>query len=1056
MMNRSSIYSWGRVGLVLAAGAALSAQETGQVSGVIKAQDGKAIAGATVVVKAPQLIQARTVTTAADGSYRVPLLPPGDYTLTVSANGFISGGAQLRIGIGTRLTQDLSLKSTATQTATVEVVATSAVVDKADTKAATNFSASTLEALPATDRAFYGAAQLAPGVTTTGTGSVAIRGGKTQSTVYTLNGASVGDDYQGQQYENRVVDDAIEDVQVIQSPLNARFGRTGGGVINAVTKGGGNEFKGSIRTYLSRTDWAAWRPYQRENDARSDAYSSRGYDIFFSGPILKDRLWFAVSTVIKPPVSTNDTLLAGEDPTQWTAGPLASPGDLNAVFGVPEVPYAFDLGRTLTSSSKYSQWTGKLTFAISADHTIEYEYYKRDNTTTNRNPYGVPIVMTVQSNSLQQKDESSTHNFLYRGALSSSVFIEANYSKLKSGASFPSPNLPHLRWTTGNQGVFFPYGFNIAPGRDGRDNSSGNLNIKVFADAAGSHEIDAGVDFYQFERTTQTQNGTLNRRFYIPYITDAATANTALPTGFPAITTNDPYGNAVGFFASNLADNVAIFGANPGVNGFAPVYQQYYGQDGITKNKTIALYINDQWTINNHWNLMAGLRQDRFTVTDTDGAELISKTAPVSPRVMLKYDVDGDSRRVFTFTAAKFVEDFRAGFTDAFVKKGNTRWARFGWSAFTPGDYGFVSYNDITNTANYGGPNGLGTVAGGPYQVFDSSSANRGINNISNPYALEFTVGYRRTYNNGSFISMNFVNRAWKNDFAIWTDLDTSNVVYLNDPSGISPTQIGSMVTNFGNSDLLKRSYRALEMEFMGRISDVWTVNGTYTYSALRGNTEGGDSTSQGFRDNSASAVLNLRNWLLSSGHTPGYVGGAWSQDDIAPEGALSSDRAHKLRMIAMARLPLGKGWVSYSFIGSYDSGAPYSAVGANATQSALFLAGLPATPARPTAPTSFGRFYSGRGAFRTNDFYSVDFKFAFEVPVAFGVKLMGDVTVNNVFNNFLQRGWNAGFSGTTVSAANRANPLQVADRSQFGTDSGLYTNYAGSRSVAASIGLRF
>ncbi len=1057
MMNRYAMF--GRVGLMLAVGSALVAQETGQVHGVVKTTAGKSVAGAVVKIESPQLLKFRTFVTAEDGQFRFPLLPPGDYKMTATAPEYISTGATFRIGIGTRIVQEMVMKPIATAGTTVEVVGTvNAAVDKADTKTATNFSSQVLESLPASDRAFFGAAQLAPGVVTTSTGSVSIRGGKTATTVYTLNGGSVGDEYQGQQYENRVVDDAIEDVQVIQSPLNARYGRTGSGIMNIVSKSGGNEFKGSIRKQIGRTDWGAWAPNARNSRGYNNAYSSRVTDVFMEGPIIKDRLWFSTFTKLRPAESFSDNILAGENPANWSAGYYLSPGDLAGVFGVPEVPHTYSMGKTLSGTYKSDTFSFKLTLGITQDHTISLERYIQNAETANRNPYGIPIVATVGSNSLSQKDDSSTSGLQYRGTFGTSIFVEAMYNKMKSGAVFPAPSGAHVRWNNGGSayGVLFPYGFNLSPARDGRDSQNGSINVKIFADIAGSHEIDAGVDWYQFERGTMSQNGALNRRFYVPWVTPGSAAAGHLPStpGFGSLGA-DPYGETLGFFTENLQDDAALYGGNPGVNGTAAVYQQYYGKDGLTTNRNIAIYLNDQWAINNNWSVMVGLRMDKFRVTDTDGAVLLDKMAPVSPRMSVKYDLQGDSRRVISFTAAKFVESYGAGFTDAFVKKANTRWARFGWSAFNPGDYGFVGYNALTNPQNYGGPKGLGATAGAPYQIFDAASGNIGINDITNPYSLEFTVGYKRSYENGAYLSLNLVNREWKNDFAIVQDLNSSYVKIAGDPSGLSTSTIPLLATRYGNSDLLERKYWALEMDFASKVGTFISVGGSYTFSRLTGNQEGGDSTAQGFRDNGASAPLFYRDWLTSArtGATA-LTGGPWSVNDFAPYGPLSSDQTHKLRLTLSARLPLGKGWISYSLLARYDSGSAYSAVRAADPESGKWLASLPSGP-KPTAATTFNRFYSGRGAYRFADTYGADFKVAFEVPVFWRVRLMGDVQVTNVFNSPILSLWNTAFAAK-AAVAERAYPIKLASPGTFGTDNETYTNYVGRRTITASMGLRF
>jgi outer membrane receptor for ferrienterochelin and colicin len=189
------------------------------------------------------------------------LLPVGNYKVTAVKDGFVTAGAKdIRLGVGAAVSQDLTMQPVAAAGTTVEVVASAATVDKTDTKAATNFSSDDLIALPGVDRSFTGAADMAPGLTTGRGGSFSVRGGATQNTNYRVNGVDVKDDYQGDLTGTFVIEDNIDDVQVILSPLNARNGRALGGAVNVVTKSGGNDFKGSIRATLARDSWNAHNP----------------------------------------------------------------------------------------------------------------------------------------------------------------------------------------------------------------------------------------------------------------------------------------------------------------------------------------------------------------------------------------------------------------------------------------------------------------------------------------------------------------------------------------------------------------------------------------------------------------------------------------------------------------------------------------------------------------------------------------------------------------------------------------------------------------------------
>ena len=100
--------------LMLASSIALVAQtsESGQFSGKVTSTDGKAIAGASILVRSDKLIGDRVIKTDANGSYRIPLLPPGEYTLTVTAGNFRTQKTvtPIRLGLGAQLKQDFALK----------------------------------------------------------------------------------------------------------------------------------------------------------------------------------------------------------------------------------------------------------------------------------------------------------------------------------------------------------------------------------------------------------------------------------------------------------------------------------------------------------------------------------------------------------------------------------------------------------------------------------------------------------------------------------------------------------------------------------------------------------------------------------------------------------------------------------------------------------------------------------------------------------------------------------------------------------------------------------
>lgn len=1021
----------GKVALALSVGATLCAQETtGQLVGSVKDPKNVAVAGAKILIRSPQMLQARTVVSDAQGNFRVPLLPVGEYSVTVSKEGYAGAMAtNLRISISANVRQDFTLKPVTEASTVVEVISSVGAVDKTDTKTSTSYSAEQLNTLPTAggDRSFFGASDLAPGLSVNSGGGTSIRGGKTQSTQYTLNGVSVKDEYEGRQNTTRLIDDAVEDTQVIQSPLNARFGRTGSGLVNVVTKSGGNDFSGSIRKYVSRDDWNAVRPH--DDGTRSNISSNRQIDIFLSGPIVKDRIWFAVSSIQVPSSGSTGEILSGENPADWQPATLSGSGmeAYDPTFRNGSA-YAWDLGKKYVVGTSSDFIDTKVTVALTQDHTIDFGYSQNKLVITNRNPYGVPIVATLGSNSLSQIQLENLYTYGYRGTLNSSTFLEARYSKVAGEVTFPSPPLDHVRFGYGNSGVIFPYGFNIAPATDARNNQSGDFNLKKFFEAAGSHELDLGFQFFESLRGTQTQNGQKNHRFNVPWATDQKDV-----LDFYNVTGLDPYGARVGYQVANWAWVLRETGDQQATSVFgqAPVYTKFFGRDGVTKNRSTAFYVNDSWTVNSHWNGMFGLRIDKSKLTDTTGVVLLDKQGPLSPRLQVRYDVDGTSKHLFTVTAAKFVEDISAGFSDAFIKKANSTFARYGYTgvADAAGTAKYVDYATVTNPANYG--NNLNT----PF-VFSDVSKNAILTDLSNPYVIEFTLGYKRAYTNGSYFSITGINREWKNDFLISQDYDPSYWVVVPDPTGHGlPSKI-SQATKYGNSDLGKRRYNSGELEWKQIINATWLFGGNYTYSRLTGNNNGGDQGSQAFRDNAATNNGFFRNALLATGKT---------EQQFAPEGALVSDQTHKGRVYVTANMPMGKGKISYSFLLRYDSGNAFNATSSNPSN-------ITSVAGAPPAPSTYTRYYMERGALHFNDSYQVDSKIDWSLPIKGKLQLMGYVQVSNIFNHQLQVGYGSGFGASTSVA----NNIRVASPATFGTDTGVQGNYIVGRNVLVTLGVKF
>jgi outer membrane receptor for ferrienterochelin and colicin len=283
-MHRTSL--WLALGMALTAPIALPAFAQNTAGALA----GHAAAGATVTVTNPATGFSRTVAVGADGSYRIASLPVGTYTVTVQQNGQAVGSpVTVNVSLGTTTTRDLAGASAELQT--VEVQGTSiSPIDVTSTETATNVTAEQLQRLPI-ERDVLSVAQLAPGVVKGEFGGASFGGSSVAENAVYINGLNVTDFY------NRVGNSNVpysfyQEFQVKTGGYSVEFGRTTGGVINAVTKSGTNDFKYGAEL-VWEPDWLQFT--QRDHEGRVsqfDEYDSASLNLYASGPIVKDKLFF--------------------------------------------------------------------------------------------------------------------------------------------------------------------------------------------------------------------------------------------------------------------------------------------------------------------------------------------------------------------------------------------------------------------------------------------------------------------------------------------------------------------------------------------------------------------------------------------------------------------------------------------------------------------------------------------------------------------------------------------------------------------------------------------
>jgi len=239
---------------------------TGAISGTVTNPNKEVVAGASISAKNNGTNKEVTATTDESGSFKASTLDPGIYTVTVSASGFAAfsnPGVVVEIGRATTLEIELSLQQV---TSTVQVTADAPVINSTQQDFSTNINQTSINELPINGRRWSNFALLTPGAVPDGTfGLISFRGVSGLLNNNTIDG---GDNNQAFFAEERgrtrisysISQAAIKEFQVNTSSYSAEYGRSAGGVTNAVTKSGTNEFHGSGFYYQRNNKWGARNP----------------------------------------------------------------------------------------------------------------------------------------------------------------------------------------------------------------------------------------------------------------------------------------------------------------------------------------------------------------------------------------------------------------------------------------------------------------------------------------------------------------------------------------------------------------------------------------------------------------------------------------------------------------------------------------------------------------------------------------------------------------------------------------------------------------------------
>ena len=254
---------------------------TGKIAGrVIDSKTKEPVIGASVLIEGTR----QGASTDLEGRYTIINVPPGNYTLRVSSIGY-SNSVRTNVQVSIDLTsrQDFDLIESIIESDEVIVIAEKPLIRKDLTASTAVVGAEQLQTLPVTE--FSQILNLQAGYV-----GGHVRGGRSGEVGYWIDGIPVTDAYDGSNVVE-VNKDMIQELQLVSGAFNAEYGQAMSGIVNIATKEGGNEFHGSVSTYIG--DYVSTHKDIFKGIDEINPVNIRNFEGSLNGPIVKDLSFFA-------------------------------------------------------------------------------------------------------------------------------------------------------------------------------------------------------------------------------------------------------------------------------------------------------------------------------------------------------------------------------------------------------------------------------------------------------------------------------------------------------------------------------------------------------------------------------------------------------------------------------------------------------------------------------------------------------------------------------------------------------------------------------------------
>src|SRR6266436_4862236 len=307
---------------------------TGDLHVTVRDPKSGLVTNATVTVRDESKALERATSENTDGQYRILLLPPGNYTVTVEAPGFAKATVTgVAITVGTMAEIPISLSVAGTEEV-INVSSAAELVETQRTSSTDSIDQRRIDNLPINGRNYINFALTdsqvlrdnAPSIGAAPTSGLNMSGQRARSNLVNVDGADATDNSTNG-VRSTVSQEAVQEFQIITNGYAPEYGRASGGVVNIITRSGSNDFHGDVYGYLRNRNFQAVNPFSTVPDP---AYTRVQAGTAFGGPIKKDKTYYYFSYEVTRRHETGFSSVGSPNGTFGMVNFDASP-----VFGAP-------------------------------------------------------------------------------------------------------------------------------------------------------------------------------------------------------------------------------------------------------------------------------------------------------------------------------------------------------------------------------------------------------------------------------------------------------------------------------------------------------------------------------------------------------------------------------------------------------------------------------------------------------------------------------------------------------------------------------------------------